>query len=222
MFSTFHLPRARFAEVSLETLAQEDEARFGTPVRSRLLDPVYCQRLLDTEHARRGITHSYGDYFTSRRATWRGGYQEHDQRFIHLGLDIAVPEGTPVTTPFAASVEILDIDQDQDGGWGGRVFLKSSLYRHMPVLLLAHLAGDFLVQRGDIIPEGTALGFIADSIVNGGWFPHLHAQAIARQDWPCVKDNLQHLDGYCTQAHAEKLATIFPNPLPYLLRKQKS
>lgn len=218
MFTVLSLPGARFAEVSLEALAKEDERRFGTPQRSRLLDPVYCQQLLDEEHKRLGVTNSYGDYLVNRQTAWRGGYQELYQTFIHLGVDIAAAEGTPVLAPQAGVIERLDTDTDQDGGWGSRVFLRL-LDKGDHVLLLAHLRDDFQVKRGQYVEQGAPLGFLASPERNGGWFSHLHVQTINSFYWPRIAKALQKdqtiIDGYCGEV-GRATKVWFPDPMPYI------
>jgi hypothetical protein len=80
-------------------------------------------------------------------------------------------------------------------------------------VLLGHLAHAGLPQAGERLERGAPVGVIGTPEENGGWYPHLHLQAISADAWEAVQhapDAL--LDGY-GYADAE-LSRLFPDPAP--------
>ena len=80
-------------------------------------------------------------------------------------------------------------------------------------MLLGHLAHAGLPPPGARIARGTAVGVIGTPAENGGWYPHLHLQALSDAAWEAVEhapDAL--LDGYGYRD--ADLRRLFPNPAP--------
>ena len=92
------------------------------------------------------------------------------QRAFHRGLDIPVPEGTPVYAPFAGTVERTDRDGVNKGVVNGNaVILKVGAYR-WAFLHLSSVA----VWPGQKVQKGQLLGRSGQTGRATG--PHLHVQ----------------------------------------------
>jgi len=151
-----------------------------------LLMPTACGKWVQALHKKYSIDYSYGGYMEDRSNLWRGHYMLPGYTW-HLGIDYTVPIGTPVVLPFDAVLVRSIVDTDQDGGWGGKTFFK--LDNH--IIIFAHM--DRIATRLGQCKAGDIIGFIADELNNGGWFPHLHVQAVRSAD-PLL-DPLE-VDGY--------------------------
>jgi len=177
-----------------------------------LLDPAVSQRMMDEIHHREGVVWSYGGYLEDRRHLLRGCYLEATGNFLHLGVDCTVPQGTQVAAGFAATVILVDDDQDRDGGWGPRVFLAFGGL----VLIYAHLQ-NVAVSPGQELASGAVLAEVGGPPHNGNWHPHLHVQAIrAGLFQEVLVERFQELDGYGPPAARAALQKDFPDPRPYL------
>jgi 4-aminobutyrate aminotransferase-like enzyme/Ser/Thr protein kinase RdoA (MazF antagonist) len=103
-----------------------------------------------------------------------------ERRTIHLGIDLFIDPGTPVSSPFAATVHAFT-DNRAALDYGPVVILKHqipggleffTLYGHLSRESLAHL------HTGDRISAGQTFARIGCAAENGGWTPHLHFQII--------------------------------------------
>jgi murein DD-endopeptidase MepM/ murein hydrolase activator NlpD len=177
-----------------------------------LLDPATCQRMVDELHRRLSVVWSHGGYLENRRRLWRGSYLEARATFLHLGVDINVPQGTRVAASFPARVVLVDHDPDRDGGWGARVFLASE----GPLFIYAHLQNS-RVEPGDAIDPGNVFAEVGGPPDNGNWYPHLHVQAIRPGLFhEILLERFHELDGYGHPDDRETLAYDFPDPGPWM------
>ncbi len=159
---------------------------FGEESRIYKSDPEISPHWVQRVHESRSIEFSYGGYMEDRSFLMRGQYQKPGETW-HLGIDYTVPAGTPVHLPCDGRLHIAMIDQDQNGGWGGKlIFRTSNCY-----LIIGHL--DKIVSEIRAYKAGEKIAEIADFSNNGGWFPHLHIQTV-----PLVHylGNLGMVDGY--------------------------
>ena len=106
----------------------------------------------------------------------------------HSGLDLAAPEGTPITVPMEGIVQ--DVFTVEDEGWRAgfaKVFGNCVILRHsdsddslLAYTLYAHMVATPSVSRSQPVNEGDLLGHIGSTGQSTG--PHLH--------WGCtVTDN---------------------------------
>lgn len=110
-----------------------------------------------------------------------GGQNPTDERrTIHLGMDLFTDPGTPVCSPFEATVHAF-ADNQAALDYGPVVVLKHqanqgleffTLYGHLSRESLTHL------RSGDHIRAGQTFARIGTASENGGWTPHLHFQII--------------------------------------------
>jgi murein DD-endopeptidase MepM/ murein hydrolase activator NlpD len=189
-------------EVHLDNQAKLDFPANDTVINP-LLDPDYCRDWVEGLHQSLRTNFSYGGYFEDRSHLWRGSYLK---KFTHLGIDFNVPSHTEVRNFTKGTVEKVIRDPDQDGGWGGCVIVKIDKFDDLR-LVFAHLnyhRQNDLPKEGDVIYYGQKIGTVAPSSENGGWYPHLHVQAVRGP----LPDNL---DGYGDYTSEE--LDRYPNPL---------
>ncbi len=182
-----------------------------------LLDPLVCQKFLDDVHARLGVLCSYGGYLEDRSRLWKGSYLDRTGAFVHLGVDFHVPQGTLVAAPRDSTVLLVDDDQDRDGGWGPRVFLKlDGQPPDDPLLIFAHLQ-QVAPMPGKRLRRGSVFAEVGGPPDNGNWAPHLHIQTIASDRLvEVLVEKFSELDGYGPADQMEILRATFPDPLPII------
>ncbi|MGE5540795.1 MAG: peptidoglycan DD-metalloendopeptidase family protein [Bacillota bacterium] len=178
-----------------------------------LLDPDMCERMVQELHEELGIAYSYGGWLEDRTELWRGSYLDAMGPHLHLGVDLNVPAGTHVACHRGGRV--LRIDKDNEAhGWGTRIFIRPT-DRQDVVLLYAHL-GVLSVREMEPIAPGDVFGLTGPASANGGWFPHLHVQALSREAYDLFKKEPDALDGYGPAGEREQLARLYPDPIPFI------
>ena len=173
------------------------------------------QALVAKELKRIGVDAGYGGWLENRNTLWRDTYLQEEEKWVHLGVDFYVPQGTLVASPFAARVIYVGEDPDTDGGWGTRILLQPR--GQEPLMILGHLQWPS-VEAGCVVQAGQQLGTVGEPARNGGWFPHLHVQAVSGPLAGAPMATLLEIDGYGKLADLNKLALQFPDPLPWLMR----
>jgi hypothetical protein len=197
------------AHIDLDALMAASAAS-GIPMR----EPKDQQRVID-EHHRRARCITYGGWLEDRSRLWRGSYLDEGKRYIHLGVDINVAQGTPIHAPVASRVVDILHDPDTEIGWGTRVILSPE-DKHAPYLLFAHLSPELSYQQGEVIPAGALIGSVGTWPRNGNVFEHMHVQAITRM-YLDRAGALATLDGY-GPVGMQSLRTTFPEPLAVIDR----
>lgn len=161
------------------------------------LDPVLCGKWVKLLHETIKIKYSWGGYMEDRSDLWEGHYHTPGS-MIHLGVDFNVPENTLVCLPKTGKLIHSELDEDQNGGWGGKIIFEIDglyfIFGH-----LKHIAHEI----GRTYKEGYDIGHIAGIKSNGGWYPHLHIQ--------CMRQFNAGIDGY-GRAYSG-LEYDFPNPI---------
>ena len=131
-----------------------------------------------------------------------------ESRTIHIGLDVWLPEYTPVHALFDGEV-VTACDDHGYKEYGGLVILKHqfgeltffTLYGHNSVeSVLHHKIGD-LIKKGDKIAE------LGDSEENGVWAPHLHFEIMLS-----MLDYEFDFPGVAYKSELEVWKDICPNP----------
>lgn len=197
--------KTKWLEINLEKesiLANEAARKMGVKTSENLfLVPRLCadwiKNIVDTKQA----NFSYGGLYEDRKNLWHGSYLKEEES-VHLGIDINIDANNPVYCPAPAVVEDVLLDEDQNGGWGERLVLKTS----KGYVLFAHMIlCPSIPYVGQQIKMGEQIGIVAPNWINGGWFPHLHLQGLKSLDL------LKNLDGY-GPARLDN-AENYPNPL---------
>ena len=133
-----------------------------------------------------------------------------EQRFIHLGLDIIVPLGTPLYAPLTGTV-VESGYESGEGNYGGFVLLRHvsphfqsfySFYGHLRLSSLPEIDRTFVA--------GEPFAEIGDFAENGNWFHHTHLQVITAKGL----DNGYIAKGYCNERDLAQMDTLCPSPLP--------
>lgn len=205
------LAEQSWARADFDALARNDFPAMDDP--NPLNDPAFCDRWMAQVAARLGVDHCWGGWLENRAHLWRGHYLPEGCA-IHLGIDLNVPAGTTVLAPVSGEVMHAVPCRALGGGWGGWFVLRADVPEGgADYVLLGHLAHAGLPPPGSRIAGGTAVGVIGTPLENGGWYPHLHLQALSGDAWEAVQhapDAL--LDGYGYPDAA--LRRLFPNPAP--------
>ncbi|MEE8146188.1 MAG: aminotransferase class III-fold pyridoxal phosphate-dependent enzyme, partial [Longimicrobiales bacterium] len=104
--------------------------------------------------------------------------ERHEQRTVHLGVDVFLEAGSAVLAPIAGKVHSFHNNADPLD-YGPTIILE-----HEPdggprfFTLYGHLSEDSLdgLNKGAEVERGEELARLGDITVNGGWPPHLHFQ----------------------------------------------
>lgn len=178
-----------------------------------LLDPAVCQRMVADLHRRLDVDWSYGGWFEDRSALWRGSYITERSTPLHLGVDFNVPEGTPVAADVLLRCLRVDDDHPEPHGWGMRFVAR--VVGEPFALVFAHLRGVRCEAGAEIVP-GDIVAEVGAPERNGGWYPHVHVQAMRiLGDKDCLA-RLAHMDGYGANANTRGLARRYPDPLQFV------
>ncbi|NRA89104.1 MAG: aminotransferase class III-fold pyridoxal phosphate-dependent enzyme, partial [Rhizobiales bacterium] len=139
-------------------------------------------------------------------------HQANDRRTVHIAIDVFLPAGTPVHTPYAATVHSASI-QDADFDYGGLVTLKHTNEDGLIFYTLyGHLAWDEVnaLTQGQIIAKGEPFAKLGDYNQNGTWPPHVHFQLgladIHGEKW----------NGVVNADDLKIWQNIYPDPAPLL------
>ncbi|MDT3403940.1 peptidoglycan DD-metalloendopeptidase family protein [Mucilaginibacter terrae] len=121
-----------------------------------------------------------------------GGYMEHrtlyarsaifntateEPRRLHLGVDIWGPAGTPVYSPYSATVHSFQHNA-AFGDYGPTIILQHNLDGLTLYSLYGHLNTESLydLYEGMVVEQGRQIASFGTETVNGNWPPHLHFQ----------------------------------------------
>ena len=145
-----------------------------------------------------------GDYTPSKLEFDIGRYDElrpgmystdlfSDGRFLHIGIDIGAPIGTPCMA--FDQGEISHFGYNPADGDYGYVIITKHLVGKTPIwALYGHLSADSIKGKkiGQKISRGEVICWMGDKHENGGWESHLHFQLSINEpethDMPGVVD----------------------------------
>ena len=133
-----------------------------------------------------------------------------EQRFIHLGLDIIVPLGTPLHAPLDSSV-VESGYESGEGNYGGFVLLRhdSPIFESF-YSFYGHLHRNSLPETDRTFAAGEPFAEIGDFHENGNWFYHTHLQVITVK----ALDLGYIAKGYCNERDLAEMDALCPSPLP--------
>lgn len=129
-----------------------------------------------------GTTLGLGRYDEARLVYTAPAFQEAggEWRTIHIGLDLFMTAGTPVSAPLAGVVHSFR-DNNAPLDYGPTIILQHEVGVGLTFYTLyGHLSWESLagLKIGQPVAQGQEIGRIGDLHVNGGWPPHLHFQII--------------------------------------------
>ena len=100
-----------------------------------------------------------------------------DGRFLHIGIDIGAPVGTPCMA--FDDGEISHFGYNAADGDYGYVIITKHIVGEIPIwALYGHLSADSIKGKkiGQKISRGEVICWMGDRDENGGWESHLHFQ----------------------------------------------
>ena len=174
-------------------------------------DQTGLQAILEAEMAQGGQSWGVAPYL-ERRDTLLGDCPQMvaEQRFLHLGLDVIVPLGTPLHAPLDAEVETTGYETGE-GNYGGYVLLKHANPRFETFYsLYGHLCKTKLPANGKTFAAGEAFAAIGDFHENGNWFHHTHIQVITAAGLAAGYAD----KGYCAEKDLAQINDLCPSSIP--------
>ncbi len=207
---------ADIAGVMVDLNAIARDLRPRNTAQSPLLEPRLLDRLLRRLHHRWQADFSFGGYVEDRRDIWRGSYLDADSA-LHLGIDVNLPAKTAICLAQDATLVHAVHDACQDGGWGGvAIFSLDQPLGAVTHALYAHLARHSLRHAvGAHIRAGETVAHLGTPDENGGWYEHLHVQAMTQHAWEQTQGDITAFDGYAP-LHYKNGHDLFPDPWPLL------
>ena len=137
-----------------------------------------------------------------------------EKRFVHLGLDVIVPLGTPLSAPLDATVRASGYEAGE-GNYGGFVLLRhANPYYETFYSFYGHLCKDSLPGIEESFAAGEAFAEIGDFHENGNWFYHTHIQVIT----PAGLEQGYMSKGYCSEQDMVTMNALCPSPIPLFKR----
>ena len=150
---------------------------------------------------------SIGKYNEKRPNMYEGDLFEKTNRFIHMGIDIGAPEGTPVKSFYDGEIFLFKYN-DQKLDYGYTIITKHQFKGQNIYALYGHLSNSSLKNKkiGQKIYSGEVLAYLGSEEENGGWPPHVHFQL------SLIKPKECDLPGVVSEENHETALRIFPDP----------
>jgi murein DD-endopeptidase MepM/ murein hydrolase activator NlpD len=172
----------------------------------------YIQNYLEKSNAKI----AYGGYKEQRNLYQRSPVfmsQDHDERNIHIGLDLWINESAPVYATLEGTIHSFQ-NNDALGDYGPTIILKHQIGHFTFHTLYGHLSLDSLDGKkiGNFVKKGEQIASLGLPPINGDYAPHLHFQIIMD-----MENKVGDYPGVCNQ---NRLAFYLENcPDPNLLIK---
>ena len=173
-------------------------------------DANTLQKYIDETFAKNGKTWGLGGYdeerfFYEKSELFRSG---NEYRSIHLGLDIWLPAGTPLSSPLPARVHSFQ-NNAHFLDYGPTIILEHDVTDIVFWTLYGHLSAESLegLFEGKKIAPGERFATLGAPLINGSWPPHVHWQVIGdlfekKGDYP----------GVVTPSERKKYLSVCPDP----------
>lgn len=131
----------------------------------------------------------------------------HNERNVHMGIDIWTQSGAPVYSFWDGEVAYIQ-NNDQPGDYGPTIVIRYEPDDLPLYALYGHLSEESLamVSIGEGIKKGQKIATLGSQHVNGGWAPHLHFQ-LSVED-PQEAD----MPGVVAPENRQEALQTFPNP----------
>ena len=130
-----------------------------------------------------------------------------DGRFLHIGIDIGAPVGTPCMA--FDDGEVSHFGYNAADGDYGYVIITKHIVGEKPIwALYGHLSADSIKGKkiGQKISRGEVICWMGDRHENGGWDSHLHFQLSINE--PETHD----MPGVVNPENREKALEKYPDP----------
>ncbi len=150
---------------------------------------------------------SIGRYNEKRPNMYEGDLFEKANRFIHLGIDIGAPVGTPVKSFYEGEIFLFKYN-DKKLDYGYTIITKHQFNGQDIYALYGHLSNSSLKNKkiGQKIHSGEVLAYLGSEEENGGWPPHVHFQLSLIEPEEC------DLPGVVSEENHDIALKIFPDP----------
>ena len=150
---------------------------------------------------------SIGRYNEKRPNMYEGDLFEKTNRFIHLGIDIGAPVGTPVKSFYKGEIFLFKYN-DKKLDYGYTIITKHQFKGQDIYALYGHLSNSSLKNKkiGQKIHSGEVLAYLGSEEENGGWPPHVHFQLSLIEPEEC------DLPGVVSEKNHNIALKIFPDP----------
>ena len=150
---------------------------------------------------------SIGRYNEKRPNMYEGDLFEKTNRFIHMGIDIGAPVGTPVLSFYDGEIFLFKYN-DQKLDYGYTIITKHQINGQNIYALYGHLSNSSIKNKkiGQKIHSGEIIAYLGSEQENGGWPPHVHFQLSLIEPKEC------DLPGVVSEKNHDIALKIFPDP----------
>ena len=150
---------------------------------------------------------SIGRYNEKRPNMYEGDLFEKTNRFIHMGIDIGAPVGTPVKSFYDGEIFLFKYN-DQKLDYGYTIITKHQIKGQNIYALYGHLSNSSLKNKniGQKIYSGEVIAYLGSEEENGGWPPHVHFQL------SLIEPKICDLPGVVSEENHNIALKIFPDP----------
>lgn len=147
-----------------------------------------------------------GRYNEPRRNMYTSAHF-NNQRFIHMGIDLWCPVGTPVHT-FAEGRIYATAYNHHELDYGATIVTEHTFESLTLYALFGHvtLASLRRWKTGQHLQRGALLTEVGDTHENGGWAPHLHFQI------SLLKPEKADMPGVVSPADLQEALRVYPDP----------
>ena len=132
---------------------------------------------------------------------------EDEPRTVHMGIDIAAPDGEPIFAFYGGQVYAI-ADNANPLDYGPTIVTEHHWLGQTVYALHGHLSRESLtkVAVGQRFSKGECLGAVGSMSENGGWNPHVHFQLSLRA--PSTAD----MPGVVRLSEREQALKVYPDP----------
>lgn len=148
-----------------------------------------------------------GRYNERRPGMYAGEQFAEGRRDVHVGVDLAAPQGAPVHAFYRGTIFRLG-DNALPYDYGPTLITRHEWLNQTVFALHGHLSRESLGRwsPGDAFEAGEVLGWLGGREVNGGWNPHVHFQL-------CLAEPETHdLPGALSEGDLDWGLAVFPDP----------
>lgn len=154
---------------------------------------------------------AFGGYNEERNLYKRSGIfndDDHDERNIHIGLDLWIKAGTNVLAALDGEVHGANFNAGI-GNYGPTLILKHTIEKLTFYTLYGHLSLESIetIEIGSQFKKGQVLASLGNAAVNGDYAPHLHFQIIKD-----IKEYIADYPGVCSKNDLNYYLENCPNP----------
>ena len=150
---------------------------------------------------------SIGRYNEKRPNMYEGDLFEKTNRFIHMGIDIGAPVGTPVKSFYDGEIFLFKYN-DQKLDYGYTIITKHQIKGQNIYALYGHLSNSSLKDKkiGQKIYSGEVIAHLGSEEENGGWPSHVHFQL------SLIEPKICDLPGVVSESDHNVAVKVFPDP----------